>query len=303
MNWKEIFKIREELENLVIKFLESNDIKRAYVGIISKNILPEYYTPYYKLDKYYLLTSPELYLKKLIGIEKESFFSIGKVFRRENDLNTGIHLPEFEMVEYYKIGYNLDQFIHLTYELLKNVLEHFYIKKGILFYTWRELFNQIGIDLDLFAEKNRIDLVKKRDYLEENDNLSEIFYKIFYNEIYPTFKNKIVFVKNYPYFERALSKLNKNTNEALRFEVFWNQIEIINGYEEIDDCNELKTLLLEYNLKVSEPIEIDDEFIKLSTSVGLYSGASLGMDRLLKLILKETKDIDLDIKKLTFIDI
>lgn len=159
----------------------------------------------YQTKNYYLPTSPEFYLKKLISQKKvKNCFSIAHCFR-DLEANSPYHQPEFLMLEWYQLDASLESTKQRTIDLLK--------------FIYKSLSKE-------FPKTSEISLSCLDPSLSEAD-----FNQKFLNEVEPTIdKNNLVFVNDYPthlsYF--AVPK-NSNPLFCQRFEAYLYGIEIANG--------------------------------------------------------------------------
>jgi elongation factor P--(R)-beta-lysine ligase len=90
---------------------------------------------------YYLQTSPESAMKRLLAAGSPSIYSIGPVFRAGE--RGPLHNPEFTMLEWYDVGANITQAIELLTDLASDVLQ----RTGCDVVNYRQLFvDVLGFD-------------------------------------------------------------------------------------------------------------------------------------------------------------
>lgn len=162
----------------------------------------------YQVGPYYLATSPEMYLKKLISENQVgNCFSIAHCFRDLED-NTIYHLPEFLMLEWYELGVNDIATQNRTIQLLQYIYSHLNLKLPPVDYL-----SLSSLDPTL-SEPN--------------------FNQKFLNEIEPQIpQDKLVFVTDYPTHLSFFAETQKdNPLLCQRFEAYINRIEIANGNTE-----------------------------------------------------------------------
>jgi len=123
--------------------------------------------------------------------------------------------------------------------------------------------------------------------------------------VLPKFNQKgFTFLYDYPVSQCSLAKIAANEQETLvakRFELFYGEIELANGFHELTDADEqLQRFKLENKARQKQGKEcgrIDEYFIAaLEHGLPDCSGVAMGLDRLL-MALTETKTIE---KALTF---
>jgi len=100
--------------------------------------------------------------------------------------------------------------------------------------------------------------------------------------------NSIIFIYNYPEDQCSLAKIDKEKKIAKRFEVFFNGIEIGNGFNELTDVHEQRNRFAKDNKirKKLDKIEhsLDEEFLAaLEYGLPECSGVALGLDRLISI--------------------
>ena len=95
--------------------------------------------------EYFLHTSPEFCMKRLLAAGYPDIFSICRVYR---DGESGSqHLAEFTMLEWYRLGYGLADIVADTLGLLARCLEQHELTETSTVYDYREAFRELaGID-------------------------------------------------------------------------------------------------------------------------------------------------------------
>jgi len=278
------------------------DILRNYPNLDS-NIYPlevEYFGSDGVKKIGYLHTSPEYEMKKILAELKEDIFQITKVFR--NFEGSKRHKIEFTMLEWYRVGYTLRDLMEDTKDIFRLTAEALYGKPVINFKgkkydltDWElisveEAFLRYA-EVDIHDTNSMYEFLKSSEMehsgIDKND-WEGMFYTIysFYVE-----KNlgveKPTFIYLYPKELGALAELEGD--RALRFEAYIGGLELVNGYQELRDKKKvLEILQKDKELKERETgkvYPIDLEFIECIDKLPKCSGASLGLDRLLMILL------------------
>ncbi len=168
----EIYKTRIEIIHLIREFFWSQNFRETETPIAIKfpgqepylNPVPVFfYDPRGKEEKFYLQTSPEFAMKKLLATGFDRIFQICKCFRNYESFG-GLHNTEFTMIEWYRSPGELTDIMNDTEKLFKFVAEELKIKdirykeKIIdILGNWeqksmKELWQEfIGVDLDKYV--------------------------------------------------------------------------------------------------------------------------------------------------------
>jgi len=232
---------------------------------------------------YYLQTSPEYFMKRLLAAGCDSIYSLGKSFR--SDEVGPHHNPEFTMLEWYRVGIDEQQLIDEVAELIARLSPAETVQK----IEYQQLFRRyIGVDphsanADELSEVAREAIDIDFDIADKNTWLDILFsHLIEPHLIGPT----VVF--DYPASQCALAKIEKNTAfipVAKRFELFWRGMELANGYWELTDAHIQRERFqhdIETRIAQGKDLpEMDEKFIA-AMQFGLpeCSGVALGVDRL-----------------------
>lgn len=255
-----------------------------------------------KLKKY-LHTSPEIAMKKLLAKYKKDIYQITKVFR--NFEGSKRHKIEFTMLEWYRTSYNLNDLMDDTQNIFIETAISLY-KKPIVEYNGKKYdfrkSEKITVDeafykyTGVYAEdyEGLLRFLYEKENLQKDIDYEEAFFRVYAFYVEPNLgKEKLTFIYDYP---RRFSALAKIENEkGKRFEAYVNGLELVNGYYELTDPEEQKKRFLE-DIKKKEKetgkkYEIDYEFIESLKYIPDCSGASLGIERLL-MVLLDKKNIN-----------
>ncbi len=251
-----------------------------------------------KLKKY-LHTSPEIAMKKLLAKYKKDIYQIVKVFR--NFEGSKKHKIEFTMLEWYRVGYNLEDLMDDTQNIFMETAISLY-KKPIVEYKGRKYdfkeSKKITVDeafykyTGVYAEdyEGLLRFLNKREKLKKEIDYEEAFFRVYAFYVEPNLgKEKLTFIYDYPPMFSALAKIENGKGK--RFEAYIDGLELVNGYYELTDPKEQEKRFLE-DIKKKEKetgkkYEIDYEFIKSLKDMPECSGASLGLERLFMVLLNK----------------
>lgn len=251
-------------------------------------------------EDYYLHTSPEFFMKRLLSLEFDKIFSLNYVFRDE--ANSPIHRPQFLMLEWYRRNHLYSQIMQDCQDLI-----HFLIQKSpkditpIIPYdcqmkilSMREVFYKF-LSVDLYDLLNEDKIIS---YIQKNHSdiplpiqkvaWEDYFFLLFLNKI-ETQLNEIplLIIKEFPYQLSALSRIKpSDKNVCERFELYINGIEVANAYQELNDIDEQRSRAANqinekfnlYNYKVPSPNLL---FNAIEKGIGESAGIALGVERLL----------------------
>ena len=300
MNWRpsaslNVIKKRADLLQQVRAFFHAREVMEvdtpslSLAGNTEPNI--ENFTVQTGKDTYYLHTSPEFPMKRLLAAGSGSIYQICKVFRQEEAGR--YHNPEFSMLEWYRVGFDHNELMDEVEELLKVVLTDVGIKE-----SRRMSYQQSFIDHAEFdpLEISNEELVVHAARLgfEEVQGLTvndrDAWLELLFDQIVAKklAKNTIMFIYDYPESQAALARIRKEEGVAERFEVYINGIELANGFHELTDAKEQRQRFEQENaIRVaqgSQEIPMDERLLSaLEEGLPECAGVALGIDRLLML--------------------
>ncbi len=248
-------------------------------------------------SKWFMRTSPEYAMKRLLAAGWPDIYELGPVYRDGEIGNR--HQPEFWMLEWYRHNYSLPHIVEDTVALLDAALSGSGGRtvQHTITRTYDEwLMHELGVmsdcALDTLCAIAGPDT--SRTFGEDRDALLGW---VFDTHVASTFaENKFSVVTHFPASQAALATIEQHSGRALRFEVYLGSLEIANGFVELTDAKEQRSRFERDNAvrieRGQSPLEIDDAFLE-ALQVGLpqCSGVAVGIERVLMFAL-ETAHID-----------
>lgn len=249
---------------------------------------------------FYLHTSPEFAMKRLLASWQVAIYQICPVFR-DNEIGSR-HNIEFTMLEWYQPHYSLND---LAEELAK-LLEALYGYPVIMnHYRYIDAFmDYVGIHpltasvdaLRAVAEdkglaNNHLDLDNKVESKTENSRQAWLDL-LFSHAVEPNLGHDLpTLIIDYPPATAALAKtaVDKEGNLiAKRFELYIDGIEIANAYDELADGQALRERFRADNKQRQQHglplMPIDEHLLAACDNLPACSGVAVGLDRLLMVI-------------------
>ncbi len=245
----------------------------------------------------YLHTSPEVCMKRLLSAGYPDIFSICRVFR---DGESGPrHQPEFTMIEWYRLGFGLQDIVDDTIKLIAAALNTDELTKPHQ-YDYRDIFLQIAnVDpltatIDELADAASADSDLRKALGDERDDWLDL---LLATHIAPAFDtHRLTVLRHYPASQAALARLCPDEPRvADRFEVFFGALELANGYVELVDAEEQLQRMHADNAdrrRRNRTVRPHDRSLLAALEAGLpaSAGVAMGFERL-QMIHDKTDDI------------
>lgn len=238
--------------------------------------------------RWYLQTSPEFPMKRLLAAGSGPIYQVCKVFRA--DERGRRHHPEFTMLEWYRPGFSLEDLMDEVAVLLRRLVGRPELPVERLRY--RELFRgRLGLDpwtattADLQAAAQARSIADADLLALDTDGWLDL---LLTHCLEPDLGHHgLTFVHHYPPSQAALARIEPgNPPAARRFELYWQGMELANGFDELLDADEQRRRFqrdLDQRRelgRVSAPMD-ERLLAALEAGVPATSGVALGLDRLL----------------------
>jgi len=305
LDWEDAKTKSRLLRNIRTFFLQKNVIEvetpALSLGTVTDPFLDAFCTNYNFLQSshidqettFYLQTSPEFHMKRLLASGFGCIYQICKAFRHEDSGPN--HNPEFTILEWYRLGFNQHDLIAEIDELLALLLQTSPSEK----ISYQDLFLKY-VDIDpLTASFDELyDVVmcnnKEADWLYKSNDSDLLLQFIFSEIIESSIGLKVpCFVYNFPIAQASLAKVCPSDKRvAQRFECYFQGIELANGFNELTDPEIQVSRFKHDNLKREKlglsPRSIDGNFIEaLKSGLPQCAGVAVGVDRLMMLALNK----------------
>jgi len=252
---------------------------------------------------YWLIPSPEIWMKKIIAKHRENVYQVCKCFRNGESVGF-LHSPEFTMLEYYTMDADYMDSFALTEELFRNLavnagspnagspiclpFERITVAEAFSLYAGFDLFDAAETPGGLEKEALRLGLDPVH---YKGRSVPALYDIIFIHAVEPKLKqNRPIALLDYPAFVPTLARKNADGRTVERWELYFNGIELANCYSEETDPRRVRDFF-ESEAKEKERQALvkhktDRDYWKIFEKPGFpaCSGVALGLDRLIMAI-------------------
>ena len=235
---------------------------------------------------FYLQTSPEFAMKRLLAAGSGPIYQVCKAFRLEESTRT--HNPEFTMLEWYRPGFSLTDLMDEVAQLLQTTLACADVAR----ISYRELFEEhLDFDPHQITDEDLQRVARSRiDFGTNELTATDCLQQLLAQCIEPNLP-EYCFIYHYPVAQAALAVVAEDEQSqpvAQRFELFGRGMEIANGYLELTDEQEQRRRFTADNARRKAAglpeIPVDEALLAaLGEGLPACAGVALGVDRLLLL--------------------
>jgi lysyl-tRNA synthetase class 2 len=245
---------------------------------------PESYVDAVVSGQWFLHTSPELCMKRMLAAGHDKIFQVCRCWR-EGERGSQ-HIPEFTLLEWYRSECNYLGLMEECEDLVHTVAAGIGLGKKVVYRNQEiELANsweRISVQ-EAFQRYSAISMAEALD--------RGLFDEIMVQDIEPKLGvGKPTFIYDYPAERRAMARLKQDDRTlAERFELYIGGLEIANAFSELIDAEEQRSHFLQENAKrqaSGKPAyPMPEKFLEELGNMRPSAGIALGVDRLVMVFL------------------
>ena len=228
---------------------------------------------------WFLHTSPELCMKRMMAAGYEKVFQICRCWREGE--RGSLHLPEFTLLEWYTAGGDYRSLMEECEELIRFMARAIDMGRTIHFREYEIELSSPWERISVNEAFQRYPRTTVTEALKKNR-----FDEIMVQEIEPRLGlRKPTFLYDYPAERGALARLgSEDPTVAERFELYMGGLELANGFSELVDSEEQrKRFVMENENRQTRGKAIypmPDRFLAELDDMPPSAGIALGVDRL-----------------------
>ncbi|MDR2633294.1 MAG: LysR family transcriptional regulator [Treponema sp.] len=281
--------------------LAPNLIPESCLEVFETAYLPPPLSTRRQAKAYWLIPSPEIWMKKLIAEHGVSLYQICKSFRNSESLGR-LHSPEFTLLEYYTMDGDYTDSLSVTEDLFQFLLteldeegrDRSALHPPFMRIPMEEAFCRwAGFSLFDAVAQGTLEEAARELGLEppQGMDLADLYNLIFVHAVEPRLpQDKPVALMDYPAFVPCLAKKDRPGRTVERWELYVQGIELANCYTEEGDPQKVREYFTEEGARKARtalvPHRIDEEYWKVfrprkGKPFPLCSGVALGLDRLI----------------------
>lgn len=288
----ENLRLRAALLEHVREFFASRDVLEVETPLVSRAAITEPNLASAEValpglrEAFFLHTSPEFFMKRMLAAGSGDIWQACKVFRGAE--HGRMHNPEFTMIEWYRLGFDHHALMDEVAGLLRALIPGLDAEDERM--TYAEAFATFA-DLDPFDANDEVLRAAVEPFGADVASLDRdgMLDLIASHLVYPQLgKGRVSFVHAFPASQAALARLDGDPRCARRFEAFVDGIELANGFHELADAGEQRARFEQENARRHaaglREMPLDENLLAaLSHGMPDCAGVALGFDRVVML--------------------
>jgi lysyl-tRNA synthetase class 2 len=249
----------------------------------------------------FLITSPELRMKRLLAAGFERIYELGHCFRDGLGERSDLHHREFTMLEWYRAGAGADALVADLEGLLPACAAalggaHVRLDAPFERLSVAEAFaRHAGVDLEPFLDGDADAFragVRRSGYsgVADGEAAETLFFRVFLDRVEPRLgRERPTVLDGWPAAMAALARLDPaDPRRALRFELYVGGVELANAFTELTDAAEQRRRFVRdravKRAAGRDPGPLPERFLSALAHMPAAAGIALGVDRLLMLL-------------------
>lgn len=286
---------RQRIMQRIRQFFDDKGLIEVETPILSAAAVTDVhldsFSTQYQGKNYFLNTSPEYLMKRLLACGSGPIYQICKCFRNEETSRK--HNPEFTMLEWYQPNFTLQRLLDEVEELFAEFFEFENLER----YTYEYIFKKfLGFSPLEAGHKQLVEVAEQQGLYQaekcDSDTILEFLFSTCI-EPYLGHENPIA-IYNYPASQAALAQItSEDPRTAQRAEVFYKGIELANGFYELTDWQAQQQRFMgdlsQRKANGQNTFNPDYRFLAaLKHGMPACSGIALGLDRFIMLAMQAT---------------
>ncbi len=275
---------RSTLFRLLRSFFYDREFLEVDTPVRQPVVIPENTITPVGADGWFLQTSPELCMKRLLAAGSGNIFQICPCFRKEE--SGRLHLEEFTLLEWYRLDADYHDLMVDCCELFRFLQSHFPVAPDIP----ATILNRIDFSRD-WQCLSVAEAFEHFSPISLSEALSTgSFDEVLVESVEPMLGiGRPTFLCDYPLELGTLAKTSESNPKIVeRFELYIEGIEFANGFSELTDVTEQRKRF-EHEMALirksgGKKMKMPERFLADLENLGRAAGIALGVDRLYMLL-------------------
>jgi lysyl-tRNA synthetase class 2 len=268
-------------------FFQQRSILEVETPLLSKSAAPDLHLDSLSCGQYWLHTSPEYPMKRLLCAGYGDIYQICKVFRADESGRR--HNPEFTMLEWYRVGWTMTDLMSEVAELIQTIAG----TCNVIHLDYRDaVSNACQLDPFSASDTELQQLASQHSGMDcDSEDRDTCLDLIMTHLVEPSLApDSLTFIQYYPASQAALAQKTVRNGQpvAERFEAYLGGLELANGYHELANAEEQRARFQMENQQRQAAgkhiMPLDEAFLAaLEQGMPDCCGVALGVDRLIML--------------------
>ncbi|MEE4166686.1 MAG: EF-P lysine aminoacylase EpmA [Desulfocapsaceae bacterium] len=283
--------LRAALFRSIRDFFVGQDFLEVDTPVRQPVMIPESYIEPIRAGSWFLQTSPEQCMKRLMGRGAKRIFQLSPCFRKGESGRK--HLEEFMMLEWYRQDADYTQLMDDCRSLLCHVMADLLKQKRFAAIIKRSCLQEMELQQQ-WPRMSVEDAFLAFCPTTAGEALSKnLFDEMMVEHIEPQLGRILpLFLYDYPVQCSSLARRKESDPHVVeRFEMYVNGLELANGFSELTDIEEQRSRFNQEIMRIKEmsgrDAQMPRRFLEDLQLIERAAGIALGFDRLLMLLMSK----------------